>query len=534
MRIHMCGLSVLVLLAAGMAIAGEAFDPAVRAKAVAPFIDEQTVLIVRVDFSRVEVDPLVDKAVELIRDVVPEARAELDRFREEEQQARAQLKKLQAAFRQAGGKEVYLLFSVADVDLRSEPAPFLIVPLGEEADEKTLAALFREAHLEVQERLGDVLFIGSRQTLSRLKALKPSPRPEIAEAFQVAGDTAAQAVLLPPKYAARVIEEMLPNLPQEIGGGPSTAITRGLLWAVANADPPPKIALRVVIKSRDAQAAGAFREKWIAAFQLLGKQKEVRERIPIFDKLATLLTPKAEGDRLTLTLDEENHGIASAVSLLKPPIEEARAAAMRAASANNLKQIALAMHNYHDARKSFPAAASYDANGKPLLSWRVHILPFLEGQELYKQFHLDEPWDSEHNRKLIDQIPGVYRSPASKLKEKGRASYVVVVGKDTVFPGREAIPIKEIKDGTSNTIMAVEVDDEHAVIWTKPDDLAFDPDNPAKGLGGLYKGGFLAAFCDGAIHVLPKDLDPDTLRALFSRAGKDTIGWEGARPKLIK
>jgi len=518
MRIQTSGLFLLALLAAGTAVAGEQFDPAARAKTVAPFIDEQTVLISRVDVSRLEVDPLVDKAVELIRDIVPEARADLDRFREEEQQARAQMKKLQAAFRQAGGKEVYLLFSVADVDFHRETVPFLIVPLGEGADEKTLAAMFREAHLEVQERLGDVLFVGSRQTLTRLKALRPSPRLEIAEAFKAAGDTTAQALLLPPKYAARVIEEMLPQLPKEIGGGPSTAITHGLLWAAVSADPPPKMSLRLVIQSRDPQSAAAFREKWIAALQLLGKQKEVRERIPTFDKIVTLLTPQVQADRLTLTFDEERQGIASLISLLKAPIAEARAAAMRAQSMNNLKQIAVAMHNYHDVNKHFPAPATYDANGKPLLSWRVQILGFID-PALYEQFYLDEPWDSEHNRKLIDQVPALYRSPASKLKEKGRASYVVVVGKDTVFSGREGIPIKEIKDGTSQTIMAVEVDDQHAVIWTKPDDLPFDPENPAKGLGGADKRGFNALFCDGSVHFLLKDIDPKVLRALFTRAG---------------
>lgn len=533
MRVHTIGLFILALLAAGPAVAGEQFDPAARAKAVAPFIDEQTVLIARVDLSQVEVDPIVDKAMELIGQVVPEALADPDKFREDGAQARAMLKKLQAAFRQAGGREVYLLFSMADVDFRREPAPLLIIPLAEGADAKALADLCKTV-MDVQQRLGDVLFVGTRPTLDRLKALRPVQRPEIAAAFRAAGDSVAQAIFLPPTHAARVIEEMLPKLPEEIGDGPSTAITHGLLWAVASADPPPKMALRLVIQSRDAGAAAAFREKWTAAFQLLGKQKEVRKRVPTFDKIATLLRPKVEGDRLTLTFNEENQGVASLISLLTPPIQEARAAAMRAASTNNLKQIAIAMHNYDNVFKHFPAAASYDASGKPLLSWRVHILPFLAQGQLYKQFHLDEPWDSEHNRKLINQMPAVYRCPASKLREKGRASYVVAVGKDTVFPGREGIPLKEIKDGTSNTIMLVEVDDEHAVIWTKPDDLPFDPDKPAKGLGGHFQGGFNAAFCDGSVHFLSKGIDPKVLRALFTRAGGEPIDWQAIRAPLTQ
>ena len=83
-----------------------------------------------------------------------------------------------------------------------------------------------------------------------------------------------------------------------------------------------------------------------------------------------------------------------AASLL-PAVSAARECRSKnAAGANNLKQIGLAMHNFHDSYGGFPAAYSTDKNGKPLLSWRVHILPFVEGQALYRQFKLDEPWDS--------------------------------------------------------------------------------------------------------------------------------------------
>jgi hypothetical protein len=524
MRICMLPLSIAALLAPTLVSAAGQFDPAARAKVVAPFVDDQTVLVARVDVARLDTDALVDKGIELVRDLIPEAQPDLERFRKrEEAQARAGMKEMQAAFRKAGGRDVYVLFSLADVDFRRDPVPFLIVPLGEGADEKMLATLFRQIDLDESQRLANALFVGPKATLERLKTLNPSPRPEIADAFRGAGDSAAQALLLPPKYAARVIEEMLPRLPKEIGGGPSTAITHGLLWAALAVDAPPEISFRLTIQSRSAEAAAAFREKWIAGLLFMSEQEEVRERVPTFKKLAALLTPGVEGDRLTLTFDQENRGIENLISLLKPSVASARTAARRAATTNNFKQIALAMHNYHDTHKSFPAVASYDDGGKPLLSWRVHILPYLGHEKLYRQFRLDEPWDSEHNRKLIDQMPRVYSSPASKLRGKGRSSCVLVVGQQTVFPGREAIPIKEIKDGTSNTILAVEVADEHAVVWTKPQDLPFDPENPRKGLGGLFPDGFIAAFCDGSVHFLANDIDPEVLCALLTRAGGDVV-----------
>jgi hypothetical protein len=508
MRIQMSALFLFLLAAAGTAVAGEQFDPAARANTIAPFIDAQTFAVLHLDVSRVP----VDKVVALI--------GKLNLALEEEPGVRQQMEMVHTAFTHAGGKDLYVVVSMADLPWGG---PFVVVPLAAGADQKALAKLFEGAGHFAAERIGRALVVGPAATIARLKNIKPDPRPDLVKAFQAAGDTAAQAVLIPLKYTARVIEQMLPTLPPEVGDGPSSVLTQGLLWAAAGADVFPQPSLNLVIQSQDNQAAKALREKWVALLQFAGKQREVREKLPAFDKLAALVTPQVQGDRLTLTFDEENQGIASLISLLKGPIAEARAAAMRAQSMNNLKQIGLAMWNYHDAHKHFPAAASYDAHGKPLLSWRVQILPFLECEVLYEQFHLDEPWDSEHNRKLIDQMPAVYRSPASKLKEKGRTSYLVPVGKDTVFPGREGIPLKEIKDGTSKTIIAVEVDDQHAVIWTKPEDLPFDPNNPAKGLGGLYPGGFSALFCDGSVRFVKLPEDPSRLRAMFTRAGKDSV-----------
>ena len=94
--------------------------------------------------------------------------------------------------------------------------------------------------------------------------------------------------------------------------------------------------------------------------------------------------------------------------------------AARSQCINNLKQIGLAMHNYHAMHKTFPPAYTVDKAGKPLLSWRVLILPYLEQDALYKEFHLDEPWDSEHNRALIDRMPATYRCPDAARSRRAR------------------------------------------------------------------------------------------------------------------
>jgi hypothetical protein len=214
------------------------------------------------------------------------------------------------------------------------------------------------------------------------------------------------------------------------------------------------------------------------------------------------------------------------VALLLPAVQSARGAARSASSTNNLKQIALAIHNYHDAKRSLPPACKADKDGKPLLSWRVLILPFLEENELYKQFHLDEPWDSENNKPLIARIPDVYKSPNSKVSGEGKTNYLTVRGPHSMFPGDKALAFKDVPDGLSHTIMTVEANDDKAVIWTKPDDFQYDEEKPLDGLGGMQPGAFLVGFGDGSVRRLPSTIDPKTLNALFTRDGGEPINME--------
>jgi hypothetical protein len=204
-----------------------------------------------------------------------------------------------------------------------------------------------------------------------------------------------------------------------------------------------------------------------------------------------------------------------AVGLLLPAVQKVREAAGRTQSMNNLKQIGLAMHSYNDVYGSFPPAYRAGKGGKALLSWRVLILPFIDQDALYKEFHLDEPWDSEHNKKLIARMPKVYRSPGSNAAP-GMTNYLTVRGPNTAFPGSKGVRIRDIPDGLSNTIMVVEVSDQKAVIWTRPDDLEFNEKKPPVGLRGLWPWGFLAAFCDGSVRLI-QTANPKVLSDLFNR-----------------
>ena len=196
--------------------------------------------------------------------------------------------------------------------------------------------------------------------------------------------------------------------------------------------------------------------------------------------------------------------------------------AQRIQAMNNLKMIALAMHNYHDTYNGLPGNVK-DAEGKPLLSWRVQLLPYLEEQALYEQFRMDEPWDSPHNLALVEKIPAVYRSPGSKAP-LGKTSYLTIASEEGLFPDGEGVRFADVLDGLSNTLMVVEANDEVAVEWTRPDDLQPDMEFLLQ-LIGLRGRAFLGALGDGSVRSIEDSIDPMQLEALITRAGGEVVDW---------
>jgi hypothetical protein len=261
------------------------------------------------------------------------------------------------------------------------------------------------------------------------------------------------------------------------------------------------------------------------------------EQVPDADSIRALLFP----NRSVVSVDEKGLVILSrdsipgvsaspasagvAVALLLPAVQSAREAARRAQCTNNLKQIALAFFNYESANNHFPPQAITDSDGKPLLSWRVAILPYLEEAELYNEFHLDEPWDSPHNKPLAARMPRVFVCPSNPNPSDSETTYQGFVGKGTLLgDGKEGTKLAQIIDGTSNTLMVVEAPE--AVVWTKPDDIPFDietaPDELTKGKS-FHAFGFNAAFGDGSVRFIKQAIKPAVWKALITRDGGEVI-----------
>jgi RNA polymerase sigma factor (sigma-70 family) len=198
-------------------------------------------------------------------------------------------------------------------------------------------------------------------------------------------------------------------------------------------------------------------------------------------------------------------------------------------SAANLRKIALGIHAYIDAEKHLPPPAIVGADGSPLLSWRVAILPYIGEKELYAQFRLNEPWDGPHNKPLLAKIPKVYAPVVSSSSKEGTTFYQGFNGKNAFFEhpkgkvseAARQNPYLEISDGTVNTLMVVEAG--AAVPWTKPEDLKYTPGQPAPKLGGQFRNGFTAVTADGFTRFIKKSIDPAILDAMITRNGGEVI-----------
>jgi hypothetical protein len=190
------------------------------------------------------------------------------------------------------------------------------------------------------------------------------------------------------------------------------------------------------------------------------------------------------------------------------------------ASRENLKQIALAFHNHAFANNDELPRNILDMDGKPLLSWRVAILPHLGKEELYKEFKLLEPWDSENNKKLVEKLPELYK-PIRVKAPVGQTFYQVFYGEGAVFGPKLKPDLINIPDGVSNTAMVVEAGSP--VVWTKPADLSFDVKKALPKLGGILDGEFHAAKCDGSVMLVKKDFEEKEMKAFITPNGGEII-----------
>ncbi len=306
-------------------------------------------------------------------------------------------------------------------------------------------------------------------------------------------------------YSPAIIEALwkigrdaVPTLMEALHTAKDRPVADEIMASLGSLGPAAVPALRKALEDPDEE----FRARAALALAAIGPDAEAA--VPALERLARSETP---GDKTVFY---------GALAAILPDSPYRRQLEHQIQQSVSLSQISRAIMMFEIDHGEFSPAAWSEA-GKPLLSWRVAILPYLDQQVLYEEFHLDEPWDSPHNIKLLASMPEVYHGEGQR--EDGKTSMMVFTGEGAAFDGTKAVSAQDVSDGQSNTIMVVEAGPDKAVPWTKPEDLPFDPEDPGSALGEVPEVGFPVVFFDGHTRILPKRIDAKRLRGLITPDG---------------
>ncbi len=406
-------------------------------------------------------------------------------------------------------------------------------PLSPKAIDEILAQLpVKFSPDDIHRPDGRTILCGSKFRLCKLLTGRNPPAELSSRAVQTQGDVVA----LVDSSDGQLIQRVAGLLP------PDNPDAQGMLFGAAlflapfansnlielNLDLSGENLLALRTECKTPQDAVKF-QQMIAGMILQARQQP---RVPaeagrVIDQLKItandttgMVALPASEELTTMITDAVRQALARAMT-------DGRRSAQRLLGLNELRLIGLAYHMMYDAHQGvrpWAAATDRDADGKPYLSWRVHFLPFLEEKALYEQFHLNERWDSDHNRAMLDQMPDRYRF--SQEGDPTLTQVVFLTGPQTVFDGKINGDFRKITDGTSNTLLALIVPAEKAVPWTKPVDAVFDPDDPLAVARPISPDGIHVLFVDGSTRTLPADIDAESFKALVTPTGGEPVSLE--------
>ncbi len=540
----------------------------------APLISENCVAVAQLDFSKVEIDSLKKHLAELGEQAVAElgfdARSKKSTLRE----LNVELEKLDKLVRptydtltkELGIREIAL---IADWTLMVNTNIVVVAIPWKDKNALQSATLKKLLNMEAEGSDDLVAVPGflllplseGRTDSETVKAwfenLKPSENTKIYDALKECGDAELKiAATIPESLKLLVQGKLGANFPPHVAG-PFLFLSQKVDWAASafSLTPPDGDTVTLLaIKAQteaDATQLRAMLEGLIDMGMRIWQvqmQQEQRNAVvkmpPLFFEfiqghLRTLL-PKVDGDRLLFQVKgvgAQNGQVVVAAggvttALLLPAAQAAREASRRMQCSNHIKHLVLAMHNYHDTMQTLPPLYTVDKDGKPLHSWRVHLLPFLEQQALYSEIKLDEPWDSEHNKQFHDVVIPFFQCPSNPNAKPGaNCCYSAIAGQGLVAnkkpnPRGGEHTMAWIMDGTSNTIAIVEV--KQPFCWMDPtadvtlEELEKGINTPGGRAGSQHPGGMNVGCFDGFVRFITNNIDTKILRALATPAGGET------------
>ena len=196
-------------------------------------------------------------------------------------------------------------------------------------------------------------------------------------------------------------------------------------------------------------------------------------------------------------------------------------------SKNHLKQIGLALHQYHDAQSSFPAGGTFNRDGRPIHSAMTVILPFLQQQELYASIDLTVPWNHASNQVSFSTWVPEYQYPDrnSPKQSNDNRSLAYYAGNVHVMQLGTGRTLESISDGRSQTILFGEVTRNFRP-WGDPlnvRDPASGINKNPQGFGSPFGQGVNFLMADGSVSYISEDISPEILRALGTPDAGDVV-----------
>ncbi len=377
--------------------------------------------------------------------------------------------------------------------------------------------------------------LGDKAETLTTDAIDPKLFPVDFDLWQAAWETSAdfplQIVVVPPTYFRNTFAELQPDLPPAFGGGPAAPLVSGFHWLSIGVNPLNQTA-KVVLQADSSQTAEKMREYVPTLLtsifdSQLGQagQKDWADVVGLFD-------PVVVGDQIRFSLENPQQ----TESLLRTIMTAAVATAKPLAQSktySRFRQLLLAMHNHESAFSRLPGYQGLQPGDKPSgLSWRVHVLPFIGHEELWRKFKLDEPWDSPHNIRLLDQMPEVFQPVipfgSSEVVKANHTTYVAPVSDRTIYGRDRRIGLEHIVDGISNTIAMVELGLEHAIPWTSNEEYRYSSAEPAAKLRSV-DGRVAVGWMDGSVSAVRDDEPVAVWNALFTIDGKEVVERPSAR-----
>jgi|GEM_PF-2431074 len=470
-------------------------------------LERPSALVVDIDVSKVDVEAAYAWAMQ--RAGVPEEKREL-------QPAVQMATGLVESLKTAGVKHLYVLVPTRVIN---DGGPLVVIPCQDVTAVGNLAAMLlsssgADAVLKINKRSGLVL-VGPQKVIDRLAAAAEDTAGDTRrDLLEPLSDPQRKDHLAVFSLADAYRQELVAIWPDSLpASAPLQLSPRQLASDIQRIslswDLPPQIAVEATIETVDAAAAERVQKVLESVVSVVSAQANGDEGA---ESISSILQPQREDNRIKLSLDE------ASIDTLLAQGKALAHIAHRSQTSNHLKQIGIAIHNYHDVYRHLPPKYFIDRQGQPLLSWRVAILPYIEQAALYQSMKLDQPWDAAGNRLLSSVVIRTYADQDGDDPNQTRFRV-------PVFPGSawdgEGPPktFQEITDGTSNTIAVIHAPAEAAVSWADPAEWKISPDNPMQEVFGDREE-VMVMFFDASVRTLRRDeLDNKKLAALLTIAG---------------